>query len=45
LYKSCRKYNSIMVNKKLVSDFTARVYNGIENLGEIIMKLANGRFS
>ena len=41
LFNSCRGENSIMVDEHLVSNFPARVYNGIDDLAETIMNPAN----
>jgi len=41
LFNSCHGENSIMVNESLVSYFPCRVYNGIDDLAEIIMNPAN----
>ena len=43
LFSSCRGENSIVINENSVSYFPARVYNGIVNLAETIMKPANSR--
>jgi len=41
LFSSCRGENSIMVDENLVSYFPTRVYNGIDDLAQIIMNPAN----
>ena len=45
LFNSCHGENFIMVNENLVSYFTARVYNGIDDLAETLMNPANFRSS
>jgi len=41
LFPSCYVENSIMVNENLVFYFLPRVYNGLEDLAETIMTVAN----
>jgi hypothetical protein len=41
LFKSCRGENSIMVNENVVSHFTSRAYDSINDLEETIKNPAN----
>jgi hypothetical protein len=41
LFNSCYKENSVNIDNNIISLFTVRIYNGIEDLAETIMNPAN----
>jgi hypothetical protein len=41
LFNSCDGENSVKLDNNIISHFPARMYNGIEDLAEIIMNPAN----
>jgi hypothetical protein len=45
LFKSCYGENSVKLDNNIVSQFPARIYNGIEDLAETIINPANSHTS
>jgi hypothetical protein len=41
LFNSCYEENSVKIDNHIISHFPARIYNGLEDLAETIMKPAN----